>query len=224
MRSTPPPGHRRCCGASPSPSVDPGEALRAIEAVPARKRRPEVVSPRCRDLALAGTRTGAGRGLCRCGRRRCRWRGDRGLLGMTDSVVAMAVRLPVRADGPDAAPCCIRPLTGGAPSRRDQIRLMDIRLFEQLDLNVNRVGITCGDGDGCGGPSCRGATAGSSTPPVPAPAMPRSLPDRRPRSSRRDRPMTPGGCAPAVARIAEAQQLEAEIALAATTTLPLLLA
>ena len=52
------------------------EALRAIEAAPARKRHPTVILAALHDLALAGA-PGACRGLCRCGRRRCRWRGDR---------------------------------------------------------------------------------------------------------------------------------------------------
>jgi hypothetical protein len=44
------------------------EALRAIEAAPARKRQPTVI--------LAALHSGAGSGLCRWGRRRRRCRGD----------------------------------------------------------------------------------------------------------------------------------------------------
>ena len=53
------------------------EALRAIEAAPARKRHPAVILAALHDLALAGRAPAAGRGLCRGGRRRRRQRGDR---------------------------------------------------------------------------------------------------------------------------------------------------
>jgi hypothetical protein len=52
VRSTPP-GRRRCTSVAVALS-ESGEALRAIEAAPARKRRPEVILAALHDLALAG--------------------------------------------------------------------------------------------------------------------------------------------------------------------------
>ena len=91
------------------------EALRAIEAAPARKRHPTVILAALHDLALAGRAPELAAAYAAADGDAAAGAAIDTLLRMTDSVVASAVRRPKRgATRPDAAPCCIRPL----PRRR----------------------------------------------------------------------------------------------------------
>ena len=91
-----------------------GEALRAIEAAPARKRHPTVILAALHDLALAGRAPALAAAYAAADGDAAAGAAIDTLLEMTDSVVAIAVRLPRGPATPDAAPCCIRPL----PRRR----------------------------------------------------------------------------------------------------------
>ena len=91
-----------------------GEALRAIEAAPARKRHPAVILAALHDLALAGRAPALAAAYAAADGDAAAGAAIDTLLRMTDSVVAIAVRRRRGPTRPDAAPCCIRPL----PRRR----------------------------------------------------------------------------------------------------------
>ena len=90
------------------------EALRAIEAAPARKRHPTVILAALHDLALAGRAPALAAAYAASDGDAAAGAAIDTLLGMTDSVVAIATRRRRGRTRPDAAPCCIRPL----PRRR----------------------------------------------------------------------------------------------------------
>jgi hypothetical protein len=130
------------------------EALRAIESAPAHKRHPAVFLAALHDLALAGRapRLAAAYAL-----------GDDDgavtaavdtLLGMTGAVVAVAVRRPVRSHeaGRHAV---LHPAIAEAAHRvgADAVGLVDVGCSAGLNLGVDRVGITYGDGPSVGDPS-----------------------------------------------------------------------
>jgi hypothetical protein len=76
-----------------------GEALRAIEAAPARKRRPEVILGALHDLALAGRAPALSAAYAAADGDAAAGAALEVLLRMTDSVVAIAVRRQTRAIG-----------------------------------------------------------------------------------------------------------------------------
>ena len=75
-----------------------GEALRAIEAAPARKRRPEVILAALHDLALAGRAPALAAAYAAEDGDAAAGAAIEVLLRMTDSVVAIAVRRKVRTN------------------------------------------------------------------------------------------------------------------------------
>src|SRR3984885_9349480 len=75
-----------------------GEALRAIEAAPARKRHPRVVLAALHDLALAGRAPALAAAYAAADGDAAADAAIDTLLRMTDSVVAIAVRRPLRTD------------------------------------------------------------------------------------------------------------------------------
>jgi hypothetical protein len=151
------------------------EALRAIEAAPARKRHPTLILAALHDLALAG-HAPALAAACAAGD------GDAAadaavdtLLRLTDAVVAVAVRRPVRTD--ETGRCAVLyPAIAEAAHRvgAAAIGLIDVGCSAGFDLTVDRVGVTYGNGQSLGDPSspvqfsCR--VVGDR--PVPARAMP----------------------------------------------------
>jgi hypothetical protein len=152
-----------------------GEALRAVEAAPARKRTPAVILAALHDLALAGRAPALAAAYAA---------GDAGaaagaavgtLLRMTDAVVAAAVRRPVRA-GEAGRAAVLYPAIAEAARRAgaDAVGLIDVGCSAGLSLSVDRVGITYSNGQSLGDPSspvqlsCE--LAGGR--PVPARAMP----------------------------------------------------
>jgi hypothetical protein len=152
-----------------------GEALRAIEAAPARKRHPTVILAALHDLALAGRAPAlaaayaAGDGDAAAGA------AIEVLLRMTGPVVAIAVRRPVRADETGRY-AVLYPAIAEAARRTgaDAVGLIDVGCSAGLNLNVDRVGITYGDAPSLGDPSSPVQLTASvvGARPVPARAMP----------------------------------------------------
>src|SRR3989440_7444645 len=75
-----------------------GEALRAIEVAPARKRRPEVILAVLHDLALAGRAPALAAAYAAADGDAAAGAAIEVLLRMTDSVVAIAARRQTRAN------------------------------------------------------------------------------------------------------------------------------
>jgi hypothetical protein len=151
------------------------EALRAIEAAPARKRHPTVVLAALHDLALAGRAPGLA-AACAAGD------GDAAadaaidtLLRMTDAVVAIAVRR--RPQTLETARCAVLYPAVAEAARRvgaEAVGLIDVGSSAGLDLHVDRVGITYSDGRHLGDPSSPVQLSSSIVGgrPVPARAVP----------------------------------------------------
>ena len=123
------------------------EALRAIEAAPARKRHPTVILAALHDLALAGRAPAlaaayaAGDGDAAAGA------AIDTLLGMTDSVVAIAVRRQTRTNETGHY-AVLYPAIAEAARRvgANAVGLIDVGCSAGLNLNVDRVGITYSNG------------------------------------------------------------------------------
>ncbi|WP_345770964.1 DUF2332 domain-containing protein [Geodermatophilus normandii] len=130
------------------------EALRALEAVPARKRHPTVVLAALHDLALAGRAPAlAAAHAARDGDAAADAAVDT-LVRMTDAVVEIAVRRPTRPD--ETGRCAVLyPVVADAARRAgaDAVGLVDVGCSAGLNLTVDRVGITYGDGRFLGDPS-----------------------------------------------------------------------
>ncbi|MFG1817470.1 DUF2332 domain-containing protein [Kribbella sp. NPDC049174] len=130
------------------------EALRAIEAAPARKRQPTVILAALHDLALAGRAPelaaayGAGDGDAAAGA------AIDTLLRMTDLVVATAVRRPTRTI--ETGRCAVLYPAIAEAARRvgaDSVGLVDVGCSAGLNLQVDRVGIAYSNGQSLGDPS-----------------------------------------------------------------------
>ena len=147
-----------------------GEALRAIGTAPARKRHPAVILAALHDLALAGRAPAlaaayaAGDGDAAAGA------AIEVLLGMTDSVVASAVRRPVRA-GETGHGAVLYPAIAEAARRAgaQAVGLIDVGCSAGLNLTVDRVGITYGNGQSLGDPSSPAQLAASVVGGRPVP-------------------------------------------------------
>lgn len=152
-----------------------GEALRAIETAPARKRHPAVILAALHDLALTGhapelaTAYAAPDGDAAAGA------AIDTLLRMTDSVVAIAVRRRLRTN--ETGRCAVLYPAIAEAARRvgaNAIGLIDVGCSAGLNLNVDRVGITYSDGQSLGDPSSEVqlSCAAVGHRPIPARAMP----------------------------------------------------
>jgi hypothetical protein len=151
------------------------EALRAVEAAPARKRRPEVILAALHDLALAGRAPALAEAYAAA-------HGDAAadaaidtLLRMTDSVVAVAVRRPTSTL--DTARCAVLYPAVAEAARRvgaNAVGLIDVGPSAGLNLHVDRVGITYSDGVSLGDPASPVQLSSSIVGgrPVPTRAMP----------------------------------------------------
>jgi hypothetical protein len=152
-----------------------GEALRAIETAPARKRHPAVILAALHDLALAGRAPAlaaayaAGDGDAAAGA------AIEVLLRMTGSVVAIAVRRPVRADETGRG-AVLYPAIAEAARRAgaQAVGLIDVGCSAGFNLNVDRVGITYSSGQSLGDPSSPVQLAASVVGgrPIPERAIP----------------------------------------------------
>jgi len=152
-----------------------GEALRAIETAPARRRHPTVILAALHDLALAGRAPAlaaayaAGDGDAAAGA------AIEVLLRMTDSVAAVAVRRKVRADETGRG-AVLYPAIAEAARRAgaDAVGLIDVGCSAGLNLTTDRVSITYDNGQSLGDPSSPVQLTASIVGgrPVPAGAMP----------------------------------------------------
>jgi hypothetical protein len=130
------------------------QALRAIEAAPARKRNPAVILAALHDLALAGRAPALAAAYAEAD-------GDAAvdavidtLLRMTGAVADIAVRRPVRAD--ETGRCAVLYPAIAEAARRagaKAVGLIDVGCSAGLNLNVDRVGITYTNGPSLGDPS-----------------------------------------------------------------------
>jgi len=131
-----------------------GEALRAIEAAPARRRHPALILAALHDLALAGQAPAlaaaftAGDGDAAAGA------AIDTLLRMGDAVAAIAAR---RQPHPDETGRCavLYPAVAEAARRvgAEAVGLVDVGCSAGLNLIVDRVAITYSDGQSVGDPS-----------------------------------------------------------------------
>ncbi|MFJ6671286.1 DUF2332 domain-containing protein [Actinosynnema sp. NPDC091369] len=153
------------------------EALRAIETVPARKRKPALVLAALHDLALAGRApelaaayaAGDGDAAARAA--------VDALLRLTDPVVDIAVRRPPRPDETGRA-AVLYPLIAEAARRvgATSVGLVDVGCSAGFNLTVDRVGISYSDGRSLGDPaspvrvSCS-VVGGRSVPQRPMPEV-----------------------------------------------------
>ena len=151
------------------------EALRAIEAVPARKRHPTVILAALHDLALAGRAPALAAAYAAADGDAAAGAAIDTLLRMTDSVVAIAVRRQPRAY--ETGRCAVLYPAVAEAARRvgaNAVGLIDVGSSAGLNLHVDRVGITYSNGQSLGDPSSpvqlSASIVGGRT--VPARAMP----------------------------------------------------
>jgi hypothetical protein len=152
-----------------------GEALRAIQAAPARKRHPTVILAALHDLALAGRAPTLAAAYAASDGDAAAGAAIDALLRMTDSVVAVAVRRRTRTN--ETGRCAVLYPAVAEAARRvgaDAVGLIDVGCSAGLNLNVDRVGITYSNGQSLGDPSSPVQQSCSvvGSRPVPARAMP----------------------------------------------------
>jgi len=131
-----------------------GEALRAIEAAPARKRHPTVILAALHDLALAGRAPALAAAYAAADGDAAAGAAIDTLLRMTDSVVAIAVRRSARAN--ETGRCAVLYPAIAEATRRvgaNAVGLIDVGCSAGLNLNVDCVGITYSNGQSPGDPS-----------------------------------------------------------------------
>jgi hypothetical protein len=131
-----------------------GEALRAIETAPARKRNPTVILAALHDLALAGRAPALAAAYAAADGDAAAGAAIDTLLRMTGSVVAIAVRRRTRAD--ETGRCAVLyPAVAEAAHQAGAtaVGLIDVGCSAGLNLNVDRVGITYSNGQSVGDPS-----------------------------------------------------------------------
>ena len=152
-----------------------GEALRAIEAAPARRRHPTVILAALHDLALAGGAPALAAAYAAADGDAAAGAAIDTLLRMTDSVVAIAVRRRMRAD--ETGRCAVLyPAIAEAAHRAgaNAVGLIDVGCSAGLNLNVDRVGLTYSNGQSLGDPSSPVQLSSSivGDRPIPTLAMP----------------------------------------------------
>src|SRR6266851_943435 len=151
------------------------EALRAIEAAPARKRHPTVILAALHDLARAGRAPALAAAYAAADGDAAAGAAIDTLLRMTDSVVALAVRRQTRTN--ETGRCAVLyPAIAEAVRRvgAKAVGLIDIGCSAGLNLNVDRVGITYSNGQSLGDPSSPVQLSSSivGDRPIPTRAMP----------------------------------------------------
>src|SRR4051794_18464257 len=151
------------------------EALRAIEAAPARKRHPTVILAALHDLALAGRAPALAAAYVAADGEAAARAAVETLVRMTESVVAIAVRRQTRTD--ETGRCAVLYPAVAEAARRvgaKAIGLIDVGCSAGLDLNVDRVGVTYSNGQSLGDPSSPVQQSSSivGDRPVPTRAMP----------------------------------------------------
>lgn len=130
------------------------EALRAIEAAPARKRHPTMILAALHDLALAGRAPALAAAYASMDGDAAAETAIDTLVRMTDSVVAIAARRQPRAN--ETGRCAVLYPAIAEAARRvgaNAVGLIDVGCSAGLNLNVDRVGIRYGNGQSLGDPS-----------------------------------------------------------------------
>jgi hypothetical protein len=129
------------------------EALRAIEAAPARKRHPALILAALHDLALAGRAPALAAAYAAADGDAAAGAAIDTLLRMTDSVAAIAARRRPRTD--ETGRCTVLYPAVAEAARRvgaNAVGLIDVGCSAGLSLNVDRVGITYDNGQSLGDP------------------------------------------------------------------------
>ena len=151
------------------------EAMRALEAAPARARRPAVVLAALHDLALAGRAPALAAAYAAGDGEACAAAAIDTLLGTTAPLPAMAVRRTPRTDGTGSC-AVLYPAIAEAAHRAgaDAVGLVDVGCAAGLELAVDRVGIAYNDGQVLGDPASpvRLTATVVGDRPLPARAMP----------------------------------------------------
>jgi hypothetical protein len=152
------------------------EALRAIEAAPARKRHPTVILAALHDLALAGRAPSLAAAYADADADAAADAAIDTLLQMTDSVVAIAVRRRARTN--QTGHCAVLYPAIAEAARRvgaNAVGLVDVGCSAGFNLNVDRVGITYSNGQTLGDPSSGVQLSCSIVGgrPIPTRAMPK---------------------------------------------------
>ncbi|HVV11826.1 DUF2332 domain-containing protein [Amycolatopsis sp.] len=152
-----------------------GEALRAIEAAPARKRQPALILAALHDLALAGRAPAlAAAYAAGDGEAAARAATDT-LVRMTDSIAAIAARRALRTNE-NGRGAVLYPAIAEAARRAgaNTVGLIDLGRAAGLNLNVDRAGITYSNGQSLGDPASPVQLSCSivAERPVPGTAIP----------------------------------------------------
>jgi hypothetical protein len=152
-----------------------GEALRAIEAAPARKRNPTVILAALHDLALAGCAPALAAAYAAADKDAAAGAAIDTLTRRTGAVAAITVRRAVTADETGRY-AVLYPAIAEAARRAgaNAVGLIDVGRSAGLNLNVDRVGITYGNGPSLGDSSSRVQLSSriAQGRPVPTRAMP----------------------------------------------------
>lgn len=151
------------------------EALRAVAEAPARRRHPAVILAALHDLALAGRAPALAAAYAAGDRDAAARAAVDTLLRMTGAVADLAAHRRLRAD--ETGRCAVLYPAVAEAARRagaDAIGLVDVNCSAGLNLNVDRVSITYGEGPSLGDPASRVRMSASTVGdrPVPARAMP----------------------------------------------------
>ncbi len=152
-----------------------GEALRAIETAPARRRHPTVILAVLHDLALAGRAPALAAAYAAADGDAAASAAIDVLLRMTDSVAALASGRRMRA-GETGRSAVLYPAIAEAARRAgaNAVGLIDVGCSAGLSLSVDRVGITYSNGQSLGDPSSPVQLSASivGKRPIPVRAMP----------------------------------------------------
>src|ERR1700760_169325 len=130
------------------------EALHAIAAAPARRRDPKVILAALHDLVLAGRAPTPAAAYADGDADAAAGAALDTLLGMTDSVLAIAARRRTRTR--EAGRCAVlypAIVEAARRVRANAVGLIDVGCAAGLNLNVDRVGITYSNGQVLGDPS-----------------------------------------------------------------------
>jgi hypothetical protein len=151
------------------------EAMRAVEAVPARRRQPALILAALHDLALAGKAPELAAAYSEADSEAAAVAAIDTLLAMTDAVAGLAARRQLLSD--ETGRCAVLYPAIAEAARRagaHAVGLIDLRCSAGLDLSVDRVGVTYSDGRTLGDPSSAVQMSASIVGgrPVPTTAIP----------------------------------------------------
>ncbi|MDT0304956.1 DUF2332 domain-containing protein [Streptomonospora wellingtoniae] len=131
-----------------------GEALRAVEAAPPRKRHPELILAALHHLALAGSAPALAAAYAAADGDAAADAAVDTLLRSTEEVAATAARRRTRPD--EAGRCAVLYPAVAEAARRagaDAVGLIDVGCSAAFNLNADRVGIAYSNGQSLGDPS-----------------------------------------------------------------------